>query len=205
MAKGLAGKRRKGLRWLSVLFATSMAAASISTFVAPGTALALGPGKVCLYWAPTGAQFGFVDFGHVGWEIQEPGRGYWAGATEQDSGLPSDSWMVDASSETTIHTDFSGDFYQHGKKQHSAGYYVGYRCHSTPSSSVGAAITTANQMASNGYTVITNDCLTKAVHIFTSYDSSNNVMWPGTASYPYPNGYFVTYLSQIGWGPIHYF
>jgi hypothetical protein len=187
------GIRGKG-RWLSAVVAASLAAGGIISFVAPGTAYALGPGKVCLYLAPSGA----VGQGHVGFEFQEPGRGYWAGATE----TPSSSWLQFESSETTIHALFKNAM----AGQHNAGYYTEYRCHSTSVSSVGAAITQAKATFTNGYFIPTNDCETKAVSIFAAYDSSNGNLWPGTVSNPSPNTFFLSYLSLpgINWGPIHY-
>ncbi len=50
--------RATGLRRLSALLATAVAATGITFFVAPASAWALGPGKMCLYLAPSGAQAG---------------------------------------------------------------------------------------------------------------------------------------------------
>jgi len=124
--------RAKGFRRLSALLATAVAATGITFFVAPASAWVLGPGKMCLYLAPSGAQAGPIALGHVGWEIQEPGRGYWAGATEQGTGKPVDTWILSSPSEDTIHSYFKNELSANGKVQHYAGYYLYYRCHSTP-------------------------------------------------------------------------
>ena len=200
MAKHLLGIRGKSVRWLSALFATSLAAVGVTSFVAPGAAWALGPGKVCLYLAPSGSQVGPIELGHVGWEFQEPGRGYWAGATE----TATEHWMTPSavSSEDQIHALFKNAM----PGEHDAGYYTEYRCHSTSVSSVGAAIANAKASLSNGYFIPVNDCLTKAVSIFQAYDSGNNNLVPGLAADPAPLYFFNIYLSTPGvnWGPVHH-
>ena len=189
MAKRLPGIQGKSIRWLSILVATSLAAVGITSFVAPEAAWALGPGKVCMYLAPSGAD----NLGHVGWEVQEPGRGYWAGSTE----AAGETWIVDETSETAIHNDFKYAGYYH-----SANYYTMYRCHSTPTSAVGAAIAKARAEA-NSYNVVFDNCLTKSIDIFNAYYSPTNLPWG--VRWP-PVEYFDVALSYpwVNWGPIHY-
>jgi hypothetical protein len=195
MARVSSGIKRKRIRRLCALLATAATSAGILFFVAPASAWALGPGKSCMYLAPSGAS----GLGHVGWEVQEPGKGYWAGSTEQGTGNPSDSWIVFATSETTIHNDFKYALSANGKVQHSSGYYLYYRCHSTTTSAVGAAIAEARSLET-GYNLLNNNCLTKSVAIFTTYWGGDNLqsgfLWG-------PNGYFYNYLPTVNWGPIH--
>jgi len=188
----LRGIRRKSTRWLSIVFMASLVAGGITVLAAPGTAFALGPGKVCMYLAPNALP---LDIGHVGWEFQEPGRGYWYGATEDSS----TTWIKFATSENQVHADF---------KNYSPGEYTEYRCHSTSVSAVGAAEKQANATATNGYNPPFNDCLSKAASIYAAYDSSLDFMWVATQdpSYWEPTVYFYDFLSLPGvnWGPIHY-
>lgn len=185
----LPGIRKKSIRWLSVMFMALLAAGGITALAAPGTAFALGPGKVCMYLAPNAVG----GLGHVGWEFQEPGRGYWYGATEDAN----TTWIRFSTSENQVHADF---------KNYAPGYYSEYRCHSTSVSAVGAAETQANATKTNGYWIPGNDCLTKAASIYGAYDSSLDFMWAATFNYPGPKAYFNNFLPAPGvsWGPIHY-
>lgn len=184
---------RRGLRRVIAMMLTALAAAGIIVVAQPGSAWALGAGKYCLYLAPAGAD----NLGHVGWEVEEPGKGYWAGSTETSSGDPSDTWIYFASSEDTIHGYFKWGLWANGKLQHSAGYYTEFRCHSTSASAVGAAIDKARELAS-GYELFTNNCLTKSVAIFTTYWDGDHL---APAAYTTPKDYY--YYDLPTWGPEH--
>lgn len=183
------------------MLATAIAIAiGVITF-AVSPAQALGAGKMCMFNAPSSTTFGF-NHGHVGWLIQEPGTGWWAGSTELGTGDPADTWILSTTSEATAQGFFKNKLVANGKTQHEAGYYTRFRCHSTAQSAVGAAITKARALQGNGYTFWDNNCLTKAVAVFNAYYSAEGL---AAGSYTYPNDYFENYLpNSKNWGPIHY-
>lgn len=187
--------RQRGMRKLAALLLTALIATGFAAVLVPGSAWALGAGKYCLYVAPSGA----YGQGHIGWEVQEPGKGYWAGSTEADSGDPVDTWILFSSSETTIHSFFANALTANGKLQHGAGYYTEFRCHSTTTSAVGAAI--AQARASTGYNVVWDNCLTKSVSILTTYWGGDHL---DSGILRQPNAYFFTYLPTVNWGPEHF-
>src|SRR5215469_3770594 len=153
------------------------AAAGFAVFDTAVPAYALGPGDVCLFNAPSGADVGLVAFGHVGWGYQIGGTSTWLfGATES----PTYHWHS-SGSETTMLADFANADYGH-----SANYYTQYKCQGTDSSAVRAASVAVSTGESNGYNGLTNNCLTKSVAIFNAYYPFG-LYWGG---YEGPNYYF---------------
>jgi hypothetical protein len=171
----------------------------------PTPALALGPGKVCMFNAPNGVTVGPFALGHVGWSYQIGGTtSFTYGATENGGGslfVPpggnTQSW-----SHTGSGTDSLNAFKNAGNF-HSANYYTRFRCLSTSTSSVGAANRAVSAEASNGYFILTNNCLTKAIAIFAAYGVTLPPGFvPGNPPIPIsPNYYFDNLL--IGFGPVH--
>ena len=137
---------------------------------------ALGPGKVCIFNAPSGAG----GLGHVGW-------GYLVGETA--------TWVFGSTESAYGHWHEAGDFeemlgtFRSATKYHSAEFYKYYKCASTPNSSVGATDIEVAQLEASKYDVMTNNCLTNAVSIFSTYDSTcaNSLGWPDWQG---PNFYF---------------
>lgn len=160
-------------------------------------AAALGPGEVCVFLQPQGAEIPFVSgmtspAGHIGWGYLVGGTSTWVfGSTENPNGdyqidAPnfngawsiSGSWqqMVDT---FTFQTRFPGTF----KQPDAAHPYSQYKCRTTPTSSVGAANSAATANATAGYTGIGNNCLDATYRILNAYGVPN-LPWPSTHWYP---------------------
>jgi hypothetical protein len=145
------------------------------------TAHALGAGKVCMFNAPSGA----YTLGHVGWGYLVGGTSTWVyGATEE----PGENWHTSGSWPQMLASfKDSGDY-------HNAGYYLYYKCQTSPTSAVGAANKQVAAGEASGYNWDNDNCLSKAVAIFEAYDGStfdylgNGKGWP-------PNFYFDNELS----------
>lgn len=84
--------------------------------------------------------------------------------------------------------------------RHRKGYYDAYRCINTAGGDLKAAQRTFNNMKNNGYQILHNNCLTKAISIFRKYSpalSSSHL--PDGDSTP-PRNYFKTTLDNArGW------
>jgi hypothetical protein len=157
---------------------------------------ALGVGTMCMFNAPSGAS----GFGHVGWAFREGPTTHWFyGSTEHGDGRPSSTWQLDGTQDAMF-AAFSNQLIVGGIFMHSAGYYARWRCHETPTSAVGGALTVATQMKNNGYNGVTNNCLTKSIKILSTYYGGDNL--PGGIGTP-PNDYFADALQSRAWGPIH--
>jgi hypothetical protein len=172
-------------------------------------ALALGPGKVCMFNAPNGVTAGPVALGHVGWSYQIGGTtSYTYGATDGTgspfigSGQNTNSWHQTGSGDDALNMFRSGGPF-HDET------YTRFRCHSWPTSAVGAANNMVARMEGNGYSILDNNCLTKAIAIFAAYGVNNLPPGsiPGTIP-PFlptpisPNFYFDNLLTNFG--PVHY-
>jgi hypothetical protein len=163
------------------------AVASLSAVGLAAPSYALGPGEVCMFDAPSGAEVLGANYGHVGW-------GYLIGG--------STTWVFGATESATYHWHTSGDWntmlsiFSGNRYGHAAGYYTKYKCKTTSTSSVGAANTAVSTSESNGYDALTNNCLTKSVAIFNAYYGFN-LYWGG---YEGPNYYF----DNLAWpGPYY--
>ncbi|MBR8836065.1 MAG: hypothetical protein DSM106950_19080 [Stigonema ocellatum SAG 48.90 = DSM 106950] len=152
---------------VSVFISSSLVLASaIMTPLKP--VQALGPGRVCMFKAPSGATYGVVDAGHVGWAYEVGNSGSWAfGATEVADGKPSSTWSKSGDWNAVL------DTFKRGAGFHGIGYYTQYRCRNTASSAVGAANNEAQREEDNGYDFEVNNCLTKSVLIFNAYGVSD--------------------------------
>ncbi len=175
----------------------------------PGhAAYALGPGRVCVFLAPTGA----FNLGHVGWAFLEGGTSNWIfGATENRSGLPfvkpgdnNYAWVLNgpwAGPRGSVLATFAGQLTLGGTVYHGAGYYTQVRCQNTPSSAVGAAVARANAIKGYGYGVVTDNCMDHAYNVLTTYGASlvdpasNRAYWA-------PNVWFIALGVVSGFGPI---
>jgi hypothetical protein len=162
----------------------------------PAPASALGTGTMCIFNAPGGA----TGLGHVGWALREgPSTHWFYGSTEHGDGKPSSTWQLDGSQDAMF-TAFRDRLVVGGVFMHAAGYYARWRCHETPTSAVGGALTKAAQMKNNGYNGGTNNCLTKSVAILSVYYGGDNLQsGVGWA----PNDYFLRHLPGRQWGPSH--
>src|ERR1017187_227116 len=161
MRKRITRLRRK---LISFFIATTVVMIGLVTFgITPAMAApALGSGEMCMFDAPNGAPIaaGYAA-GHVGWGFEIGSSGRWTyGSTETGDGNPSGTW-IQSGSETNMRAAF--------KAARGGRYYTQFRCHATPDSSVGAATTQANATKYNGYNGLFNNCLTKAISIYTAY------------------------------------
>ena len=193
------------MRLIAFLKVTLVGALLAGPLVGPTStpAYALGAGQVCLFNAPSGAPTPVGNMGHVGWAFLEGGTTNWTyGATENRSG----QWTVDAGQNTDswikngtwsqVTADFKNALSINGHYYHDHGYYTQYRCRNTAQSSVGAAVNEARTQQNNGYNFINNNCLTKSINIFWSYDNSlHDLPYAGTTG---PNWYFDNELTGFG-------
>jgi hypothetical protein len=159
--------------------------------VATTPAYALGPGTVCMFNAPSGAEIGPLHAGHVGWAFREGNTTTWEyGATEN------------ASTNWRGRGDQNAMFNAFRQRQGNATpYYTKWRCHASPYSSVGAASTKVDQLNKQTYNLLNDNCLTRSIEIFKAYDGSTfgHMEQGGGAS---PNRYFDS-LDGYGFGPVH--
>lgn len=168
------------VRKLMVAVVIAVSVLSVTLLEAPiHPAYALGPGRVCIFLAPSGA----IGFGHIGWAFRVDQQDDWIyGATENPSGqqqvLPgayNGAWIRESSWNTMVVT-FASDLPNIGNAQypyyHKAHYYTEFRCKDTSTSAVGSAYQTAQNIQNQGYTLDTNDCLTDAINVLTAYDGS---------------------------------
>jgi hypothetical protein len=182
-------------RKLGVLVALAVVAAGL-TLVSATPASALGPGTFCMFNAPNDA-FGL---GHNAWAFREGPNNHWFfGATEFSDGSPNSTWQKDGTQKDMFDT-FTGTLNLNGIPYFTAGDYTGWRCHATSSSAVGGALNQAHIEQNNGYDVVTNNSLTKAVAILSTYYGGDHL--DNGIGIP-PNCYFVNSLAAANWGPIH--
>ena len=151
--------------------ADSSALASASTT----TARSDTPGRVCMFLAPEHV-FGL---GHVGWAYR------WSDAQNWDFGSTTGS---------TASWHKSGAFADVLKGFHdapdSSGPYKSYRCRNTTGHDQAAAAAKADQVAAEPYDILTNNCLTRSLEIFETYDTSGGLTSLGEGKLTAPRWYF---------------
>ncbi len=82
---------------VSVFVSSSLVLAGAMMVAPLAPVRALGPGRVCMFKAPSGATYGVVNAGHVGWAYEVGNSGSWVfGATELADGKPSSTWINNA-------------------------------------------------------------------------------------------------------------
>ncbi|MCG5117310.1 Tat pathway signal protein [Streptomyces albidoflavus] len=186
---------------------TAVLSATAVPMVAPGTAEAATGGRVCLFLDKEGAPFAGRTYGHVAWAIRDPkNTNHWIwGATENaegDSytapGKDNGSWIKGGTWDDPRTVNLRESIKRDGR--HRKGYYDAYRCINTAGGDLKAAQRTFNNMKNNGYQILHNNCLTKAISIFRKYSpalSSSHL--PDGDSTP-PRNYFKTTLDNArGW------
>lgn len=158
-------------------------------------------GRVCMVFAPSGANFGILGkYGHVGWAyLIDRDRGSWFwGANEGPSldrfGVPSRTWRAGGlwaggAALPSLVTSFrtAGNY-------HAANYYQYVRCSSGPWHNPTSAAATAAAQQQQPYRVPNNDCLSNTVDIFRAYGVPQ---LPSYINTPQPNVYFQTAISRI--------
>ena len=148
----------------------------------PPPAPLAGVGEVCLFYAPTGAPIKPTSlyFGHVGWGFRLGQQNEWIfGATEGTGApniLPPDyngAW-VDKGDWDTMLNIFENKLLDAGNTYyHDSGYYTQFRCRVTIASNVSSAESLAYSMKNKGYDLTTNNCLTDAYQILSTYAGEN--------------------------------
>jgi hypothetical protein len=159
--------------------------------VATTPAYALGAGTVCMFDAPSGADLGLMEAGHVGWAFREGNTTTWEyGSTEN------------ASTNWRGRGDQNAMFNAFRQRQGNANpYYTLWRCHASPNSAVGAASAKVDQLYNQRYNALFDNCLTRSIEIYKAYDGSTfGGMSSGAITSP--NRYFNN-LGGFGFGPVH--
>lgn len=169
-----------------------------------------GVGRMCLLIAPDAA-FGV---GHNGWAVRLADGRWLEGATENNTpnellslfdeanddgafyvepGGDADSWMRTVGSFAQVRADFRGRLEHHGRLLHEAGYYRTMRCGDVPAARPAAALATAREVTASGYWIGEDNCLTKAVDVFTAYGARLP-----DATWEQPNDYLSRRLAPFG-------
>jgi Dockerin type I domain len=200
---------------------TSKAAAGLKLAAAAGMAAALAlagpggvapaapaqtPGQACLFSAPYGAVPNGGLVGHIGWGYEDTNGEWTFGATEgvflQPIVLPgfnTNSWMS-----TGKLSDMLTAFGMGTDDGKGPSYYLQYRCGVVSDSNPSAALAAAQQEADNGYNLIDNNCLTKAVAILQAYQVPSLPDVVPKLPYMLPNFYFNDELPS-SFGSVQYF
>ena len=167
------GLDRTTMRRLSSLTLTVAVVAGGVSLAAAAPAAALGAGRVCMINATEGA----ATAGHVGWGFRVGGADDWIYGASEDA---DHNWQKESNWKTMLDTF---------RVQGGRGYYDTYRCMNTGHSSVTAAKNEVKAAYSRPYDLGRDNCLTRAVEFFTTYDSD---LWSNLplASYTGPNWYY---------------
>ncbi|MGW7102486.1 Tat pathway signal protein [Streptomyces sp. NPDC054838] len=178
-----------------------LAAAALATALPvalPSQAEAAPAGRVCFFLDEQGAH----GAGHVAWAVRDPknaGRWVW-GSTDNAEGdtatLPghdNGSW-----SQSGTWKQLRGE--TAGKKAISLRSYESYRCVNTAGGDLPAAQRTYRNMKDNGYQVLYNNCLTKAIAIFRKYSPALSGKHLPDGQKIAPKYYFYRVLNDApGW------
>jgi hypothetical protein len=203
------GKSRNWRSWCRRRLVTGLviaASAAIMPLIVARPAYALGAGEACIFNAPTGAQIGNQNLGHVGWGIRVGPTNQWIyGATENPDGAPyvdvgsfDGGWHATGTAQQML-LDFTNAGYYH-----SAGYYTQYKCMLWSSSAVTAAKNEISLIETTGipagargnvlYAVAGWNCMDHANAILTAYGitglPSPSLLWAPNAWFnALPGGY----------------
>jgi len=185
----------RSIRWpLTMATGTGIVAlvAITSVLVAtPDLAYAKGPGRACVFIAPSEAN----GLGHVGWGYQVGGTDtYVYGATEGPTswwpGAPNGAWKATGPWPQVL-ADFAG------ANPNVTNHYTQYRCKTVRDSAVGAANDQVNHVLQSGYFVFWWNCLDDMIRVLNAYGAD----LPPAADYPIPNRYFHQALEEWGASP----
>jgi hypothetical protein len=186
----------------------SVALAAVGWTMATGTpAFALGPGEVCVFLEPNGAEIPVLGaVGHIGWGYLVAGSPTWVyGSTENPNGdyqinapAINGAWSANGTFQEMINDfTFQPHFPATTKQPRPAHQYTEYKCRKTSTSSVGAANTAAAANRTAGYTGIGNNCLNATVRVLGAYGTPN---LPSPTLNPYPNDWYDI-LGSPDWWP----
>ncbi|MFJ1561297.1 Tat pathway signal protein [Streptomyces mirabilis] len=188
---------RRG-RVRSTLLAAALLGSAAPALLPASQAAAVPLGRVCLFQDQQGAN----GAGHVAWSIRDPKNSrHWIwGATESinnatkiDAGRPNGSWIQGGT-----WTQMRGE--ARGKKPIDLHTYDYYRCINTAGGNLAAAQKTYEHIKGNGYALLNNNCLTKALEIFRSYSPALTSARLPSGQFKSPNYYFTTSLNKArGW------
>ncbi|MEU4302914.1 hypothetical protein [Kitasatospora aureofaciens] len=187
----------------AVLSLIAVALSATAAIITADRAEAATGGEVCLVLAPNNVDLGAGPVGHIGWAFRNGTSSTWTfGATENnDKTGKTNGTFIETSSWNTMLSTF--------KKRHSGNQqYVKYRCLNTPSSDTAKAQQAARTSATNGYNLLSNNCLTKSVDIFHAYspwlNDTRHLPDPKLLGVSkFPNHYYNDLLPEAGWGATH--
>ncbi|MFJ6918644.1 Tat pathway signal protein [Streptomyces sp. NPDC101133] len=183
----------------SALLAAALLGVTTPALLPATQAYAAPLGRVCLFQDQQGAE----GAGHVAWAIRDPkNSSHWIwgstdgfnGAREILPGRPNGSWIEggkwkEMRGETTSK-----------KTPIALRTYDYYRCINTAGGNLAAAQKAYTQNVHNGYQLLINNCLTKALSIFRSYSPALTSSHLPSGKYKAPNYYFTTSLNKArGW------
>ncbi|MER5960351.1 Tat pathway signal protein [Streptomyces sp. NPDC001893] len=189
---------RKGRVRSPLLVAALMGAAT--PVLLPATQADAAPrGRVCLFQNQQGAN----GAGHVAWALRDPhNSAHWLwGSTDSinsapkiDAGRRNGSW-IQGGTWKEMRGEARGK-----KKPIGLRTYDYYRCINTAGGNLAAAQKTYKHIRGNGYALLNNNCLTKALEIFRSYSSALTGAHLPSGQFKSPNYYFTTSLNKSrGW------
>ncbi|MFH8701997.1 Tat pathway signal protein [Streptomyces chartreusis] len=182
--------RKRGIG--SALLAAAVLGGATPALLPAAQADAAPLGRVCLFQDRQGAK----GAGHVAWAIRDPkNSSHWIwGATENAEG---DSYTAPGKNNGSW---IKGGTWTQLRGSISLTTYDYYRCINTASGNLRAAQQMYGRMKSNGYAVLSNNCLTKSLAIFRSYSPALTSAYLPDGKYKSPNYYFTTSLNNArGW------
>ncbi|RZU29449.1 hypothetical protein EV284_5665 [Streptomyces sp. BK022] len=180
----------------AVLATGALATASTPADAASG-------GRACLFLDKEGAKFAGRTYGHVAWAIRDPkNTNHWIWGTTENAegdshtapGKDNGSWIQGGT-----WSEMRGETKSRKRKIELARYDA-FRCVYTAGGDLKAAQRTFINMKNNGYQILSNNCLTKAIAIFRKYSPAlSGSHLPGGGGTP-PRNYFKTTLDNArGW------
>ncbi|NDZ73731.1 Tat pathway signal protein [Streptomyces sp. SID10362] len=182
--------RRRGTG--AALLAAAMLGGATPVVLPAAEAEAAPLGRVCLFQDKERVR----GAGHVAWSIRDPkNSSHWIwGSTE---GRGNDTYIPAGSANGSW---IKGGTWTQLRSSISTASYDYYRCINPASGNLKAAQQTYGRMKTNGYALLTNNCLTKSLAIFRSYSPAlTNAYLPDGKSKA-PNYYFTTSLNKArGW------
>lgn len=210
---------RLGRKLLITLITAIIAvtATSLGALGQPAYASATGSGRVCIFFAPSGAPISGGSsggyFGHVGWAFRNGQQDDWiygatngTGAVSIPPGGYNGAWIAESNWNTMIKL-WAGNPSDPNSAYVPSGYYTQYRCLNTHASNVVWAQSEAYDVEYNfGYNIPIYDCLGDALQVLNAYDSSMGFLSDNSSIIPedrvIPTDWFSNTLTSEGWEDI---
>jgi hypothetical protein len=171
---------RGGARRLAAGLALAGAALGIPLAHAPA-ALALGPGRACVFYYPFQGDL----VGHVAWAFSVPGSSVWDYGSGDGAGAAGTGWNTRPVDQAVWVMNTASGF-PDVASTFRARHYTAYVCKNTPTSSVGAAQNLA--LSDRSWDTFSNNCAEMASDILnTYYGGTFPIPYNASSSYG-PNG-----------------